>query len=288
MQCAKPLFILTLTLAAGKDVQTPAFNAVENKASFSYGSTLGLQLSSTITQNVQIEEDNVDVAISKKASGPSISRAVPKSLSGFGYGDVSTLGLQRSTHLTKKQTTPAEEVTKSNSIPGDNDIADASLLGLQQRSQLSRGSAPPTEDPLDSTEDVHTQSKPDAQLSRGKSLPTGSGMSDGPIKTGSLLGLQNSLKLSQRQPVVDDLNDAVAGNVQGSELETELHLDFEDVSILALQRSVQLTQTSVTGDASQGVDASQGAVLGLQHRMKLQRGQAFPVEDDVESMVSEV
>lgn len=284
MQCAKPLFILSLTLAAGKDVQTPAFNAVENKVSFSYGSTLGLQLSSTITtQKGQTKEDNVEVAIPKKRSGAVGARTVPNPVSGLEFGDVSTLGLQRWTHLTKKQATPAEEVTKSNFVLGDDDIAKTSLLGLQQRSQLSRRNAPPTEDPLDSTEDVHAQSSPDAQLSRGQSLPAGPIMSDEPINTGSLLGLQNSLKLSKRQPVVDDLDDAVSGEVQGSALETELNLDFEDVSILGLQRSVQMVQKSVAG-----IDASQGAVLGLQQRTKLQRGQAPPVEDDVVSMVSEV
>jgi len=265
MQYAKPLFLLSLTLAAGKDVQTPAFNMEEHKVSFSYGSTLGLQLSSKITTQKQRigEEDNADVAIPKNRSGAAVSRTEPNPLSGLKFEDVSTLGLQRWTHLTSKQTTPAGGVTKSNSVGAD--IVKSSLLGFQQRSQLSRSNAPPTEDPLGTTEDMHVHSKPE------------------PVKNGSLLGLQNSLKISQGLPVVDDLDDAVSGEMQGSALQTELNLDFEDVSILGLQRSVQLVQKPVTG-----VDASQGAVLGFQQRTKLQRGQAPPVEDDIETMVSEV
>jgi len=248
-------------------------------------SVLGLQRFTSLTPKVapptedSVVEGAPDIALS----------AVNPREPALGLEDVSVLGLQRSFTVTKRASPPKEDTEMKESV-----------LGLQRLTSLAPKVAPPTEDSAveiapdkassaaagvsgasllgrqqwthrqsPATEDA-TDSKDKIRQSNQEANLTGS-------SRGSLLGLQQSWELSRRTPVVDD------HQVSDDSSNLELGLSFEDVSVLGLQRSAQF-KSEATGT----ITASKDAMLGPQSSKKLSRGQAAPVEDDIESMVVEV
>jgi hypothetical protein len=359
MQCAKPLLILSVTLAAKNDIQTPTVE-VYNKASFAYGSTLGLQRSRKLTQNLvdsvdleQMKDSVVTATVVPKAdTRSSMTSAGHQASSSLGLEDVSVLGLQRSFTVTKRAVPDPEmtktveddvkehaaqqadsqfsvgdpvrstlgledvsvlglqrsfSVTKRASLPKEDPEMKDSVFGLQRSTTLTPKAAPPTEDPdvepIKGTKTVSSATDSSiagasllgqqqwTSLSRGQSAPT-EDTDDSQDQEGngtnnyvSSLGLQIGRgKISQRPAVIDDHESGVLVQEPQDNLMPEMDLNFEDVSVLGLQRSAQVKSRANDPTTSNSKDA----VLGLQRSKKLTRGQAAPVEEAIASMVIEV
>jgi len=261
----------TMQRTDAKSSGTSAGTTIQPALELEDVSVLGLQRSTTLTRRAAPVKDDTEMKIDTaqrkedpQSLGTNDGNTLPPALE---LEDVSVLGLQRWTTLTKRSSIPKEDpqIQDADESPSSAGVAGASLLGRQQWTHLSRGQSPPTEDITGSNNLQLEQSTQDSS------------------SNGSSLGLQNSWKLSRRPAVVDDLEERDAP-LQVSHDPFEMDLSFEDVSVLGLQRSVQVKSTT----PGTTINASKDAVLGLQRFKKLSRGQVAPVEDHIESMVVEV
>jgi len=257
MQYAKPLLILSVTLAANNDIQTPAVEVL-NKASFAYGSTLGLQRSRKLTQNLV---DSVQLEQMKDTTASS----------SLGLEDVSVLGFQRSFTVTKRaapdlQTTktavPVEDdmqddaaqqtdsqISAGNPMRSTLGLEDVSVLGLQRAftvtkraslpSDLTPKAAPPTEDP-----DVE---------------PT--------LEDVSVLGLQRAFTVTKRASLPSDLTPKAAPPTEDPDVEPTKGMNMVSST----------TDFSIAG----------ASLLGRQKWTHLSRGQSSPTEDTDDSQYQE-
>jgi hypothetical protein len=278
MQCAKPLLILSVTLAANNDIQMPAV-AVLNKASFTYGSTLGLQRSRKLTQSlvdaVQLEQMKDSVVTATSSSFTGAGHQAPPSL---GLEDVSALGLQRSFTVTKRAVPDAEktktvvfediqheyagqqedlQLHAGDPVKSTLGLEDVSVLGLQRSFTVTKRTSlpndPKAEDPLFGLQrsTLLTQKAPppteDPDVEPIKSMNTISSTSDSPIAAASLLGQQQWTHLSrgQRWPT-EDTDDAQNPEEKG--------IGKDKVSLLGLQSSWKLSQRPTVIDDTEDSD----------------------------------